>query len=312
MTTDILVLGLGELGTAVLKGLADVLPPSTTLTALIRPSTLNSSSPSTTQKLSFLQSHNITSLTGDIESLSPSSLADLFRPFTIVISCLGYTSSGTKIQEKITRAVLAARVPRFIPWQFGVDYDVIGKGSAQDLFDEQCDVRSLLRNREENPGTEWVIVSTGIFMSFLFEEFWGVVDVKEKKWVVRALGSWENKVTVTTPEDIGRLTARIVFEKPRVKNEVVFVAGDTISYAQLANIVEEITGSEVKRELWDVPSLKQGLAEDKDNSVKKYKVVFAEGRGCSWDMEKTFNFQKSIPVEDVKTWAKRNLLAKRG
>jgi hypothetical protein len=106
--------------------------------------------------------------------------------------------------------VLAARVARFIPWQFGVDYDVIGKGSAQDLFDEQCDVRSLLRNGEENGGTEWVIVSTGIFMSFLFEEFWGVVDVKEKKWVVRALGSWENKVTVTTPEDIGRLTARIV------------------------------------------------------------------------------------------------------
>jgi hypothetical protein len=83
-------------------------------------------------------------------------------------------------------------------------------------------------------------------------------------------------------------------------------------YAQLADIVEEITGSEVMRELWDVPSLKQGLAEDKDNSVKKYRVVFAEGRGCSWDMEKTFNIKKSIPVEDVKTWAKKNLLARRG
>ncbi|PQE04974.1 hypothetical protein CJF30_00004780 [Rutstroemia sp. NJR-2017a BBW] len=299
MTTDILVLGLGELGTAVLKGLADILPPSTTLTALIRPSTLNSSTPSTTQKLAFLQSHNITPLTGDIESLSSSSLTDLFRPFAIVISCLGYTSSGTKVQEKITRAVLSACVPRFIPWQFGVDYDVIGKGSAQDLFDEQYDVRSLLRNGEENPGTEWVI------------EFWGVAGVKEKQWVVRALGSWENKVTVTTPEDIGRLTARIVFEEPRIKNEVVFVAGDTISYAQLANIVEEITGSEVKRELWDVPSLKHGLAEDKENGVKKYRVVFAEGRGCSWDMGKTFNFQRSIPVEDLETWAKKNLLAKR-
>ncbi|KAM3075388.1 hypothetical protein ACMFMG_007172 [Clarireedia jacksonii] len=312
MTTDILVLGLGELGTAVLKGLADTLPPLTTLTALIRPSTLNYSSHSNAQKLSFLQSHNIAPLAGDIETLSQDALTDLFRPFTIVISCLGYTSSGTKIQEKITRAVLAACVARFIPWQFGVDYDVIGKGSAQDLFDEQCDVRSLLRNREENQGTEWVIVSTGIFMSFLFEEFWGVVDVKENKWVIRALGSWENKVTVTTPEDIGRLTARIVFEESRIKNEVVFVAGDTISYAQLVNVVEEITGSEVKRELWDVPTLKKELAEDKDNGVKKYRVVFAEGKGCSWDIGKTFNFRKGIPVEDVKTWAEKNLLAKRG
>jgi len=76
--------------------------------------------------------------------------------------------------------------------------------------------------------------------------------------------------------------------------------------------VEETIGSEVNRELWDVTSLKKALAEDKDNSVKKYRVVFAEGRGCNWDMEKTFNVKKRIPVEDVKTWAKKNLLAKRG
>jgi hypothetical protein len=83
-------------------------------------------------------------------------------------------------------------------------------------------------------------------------------------------------------------------------------------YAQLANIVEKITGSEVKRELWDVNSMKKALAEDKNNGVKKYRVVFAEGRGCSWDMQKTFNFKKRIPVEDVETWTKKNLLAKRG
>jgi len=54
-------------------------------------------------------------------------------------------------------------VKRYFPWQFGVDYDVIGRGSAQDLFDKQLDVRHLLRGQS---GTEWVVVSTGMFMSF--------------------------------------------------------------------------------------------------------------------------------------------------
>jgi len=65
-------------------------------------------------------------------------------------------------------------VKRYFPWQFGVDYDVIGRGSAQDLFDEQLDVRDLLRGQS---GTEWVVVSTGMFMSFLFEPWFGVVEV---------------------------------------------------------------------------------------------------------------------------------------
>jgi hypothetical protein len=43
-------------------------------------------------------------------------------------------ASGPGSQLKICRAVLEAGVERFFPWQFGVDYDVIGRGSAQTLF----------------------------------------------------------------------------------------------------------------------------------------------------------------------------------
>ncbi|MGF6660693.1 hypothetical protein QF000_002338 [Paraburkholderia atlantica] len=67
------------------------------------------------------------------------------------------------VQLKITQAALDAKVKRYFPWRFGVDYDIIGRGSAQVLFDEQLDVRDLLRAQT---GTEWVIVSTGMFTSF--------------------------------------------------------------------------------------------------------------------------------------------------
>jgi hypothetical protein len=207
--------------------------------------------------------------------------------------------------------VLEAGVKRFFPWQFGVDYDVVGRGSAQDLWDEQLDVRDLLRCQGQ---TEWVIVSTGLFMSFLFEPSFGIVELDEDKkgGTVRALGSWDNKVTVTTPEDIGKLTAMIVFEEPRSRNQVVYTAGETVTYARLAKIVDEVVGSGkgVRRQVWTVEALKKDLEEQRGRegeTMAKYRVAFAVGRGVSWDVERSWNWQKGVEVTDVESYAERIL-----
>jgi hypothetical protein len=193
-------------------------------------------------------------------------------------------------------------VNRYFPWQFGVDYDVIGRGSAQDLFDEQLDVRDLLRSQDR---TEWIIISTGMFTSFLFEPSFGVIDLAQN--IIHALGSWGNAVTVTTPKDIGDLTAEIVFAEPRIVNSVVYTAGDTVSYERLADIVESVLGRKLRRVEWSVPMLKNELAKDPNNPIKKYRVVFAEGRGVSWDIGKTFNAERAIKVMNVEQWARDNL-----
>ena len=138
--------------------------------------------------------------------------------FHTVISCTGFVG-GPGVQRKIARAALDGGVKRFVPWQFGVDYDAIGRGSPQDLFDEQLDVRDLLRAQQ---ATEWVIVSTGMFTSFLFEPAFGVVDLAANR--VNALGSLDTAVTLTTADDIGALTAEILFARPRIANQAVFVA----------------------------------------------------------------------------------------
>jgi len=41
-----------------------------------------------------------------------------------------------------------------------------------------------------------------------------------------------------------------------------------------------------------VPRLKDELAKDPDDPIKKYRVVFAEGKGLSWEVDKTFNAQQ--------------------
>ena len=300
--TPILVLDAGELGMIVLRGLAKrMASPDTTLTVLLRPSTINSDDPSKQQKLDELQSLGVKFLPGDLATDSIDDLSLLFRDFHTVICCTGFVA-GSGIQLKVTRAVLDAGLKRYFPWQFGVDYDIVGRGSAQDLFDEQLDVRDILRSQNR---TEWVIVSTGMFVSFLFEPSFGVVDLAQN--TVYALGSWDTAVTVTTSEDIGDLTAEIIFAKPRIANDVVYTAGDTVTYEQLADVVDSVLDRKVERVEWSVPMLKEELKQEPDNPIKKYRVVFAEGKGVAWSFAKTFNAQQDIKVLNVEQWAQKHL-----
>lgn len=291
---SILVLGAGELGMAVLRSLT--MYPDAAVTVLLRPSTINSPDLAKQRDLAAIRALGVDVLPGDLAAASPAELAGLLRPFDTVINCTGFVG-GKGTQLKITHAALDAQVKRYIPWQFGVDYDMCGRGTAQDLFDEQLDVRDLLRGQQE---TEWIIISTGMFTSFLFEPSFGVIDLAEN--TVHALGSFENAVTVTTAEDIGTLTAKIVFAKPRIKNQVVYTAGDTVTYARLADIVDAVLGRRVDRVEWSVAWLQSELAQDPDNALKKYRVVFADGKGVAWDKADTFNAQQGFETVDVERW----------
>ena len=147
-------------------------------------------------------------------------------------------------------------------------------------------------------------------MSFLFEPYWGVVEPEGEDVVVRALGGWENRVTVSTVEDIGLIAARIVCASEselETKDKIVYMAGETISYARLAEVLEIVLGKKARRELWSVDHLREELKKDPDNLVKKYRVVFAEGNGVSWDEEGTVNRTLGMQVTDVETWVRKIL-----
>ncbi len=128
--------------------------------------------------------------------------------------------------------------------------------------------------------------------------------------MVRALGGWENKVTVTTPEDIGRLTAMIVFAEPKVTDEIVFIAGETISYGELADIVDQTVGRKVRREVRMVDRLKEDLKRmqrdnDEGELVGRYRVVFAEGRGMSWDKSGAWNAERGVGMTGIREFAEK-------
>ncbi|KAI0447973.1 NAD(P)-binding protein [Xylaria telfairii] len=297
-TERILIIGAGELGTAMLEGLvghsAPASPPS--ITILLRASTIDTADADKRRANKYLRSLGASLTPGDIVHDSEEHLASIFARYDTLIVCSGFGfPSGTQL--RVARAVLLARVKRFFPWQWGIDYDVVGVASAQDLFDEQLEVRKLLRAQSE---VDWVIVSTGLFVSFIFVPEFGPVDLKAR--TLRALGSWDIRLSVTTPRDIGRVAAEIVYEPQDIHSRVVFVAGDTVSYGNVADLVEQRFGGQWNRELWDTQTLQQRLKANPGDGMVKYQNVFGAGKGVAWDLASTVNAQRGMEMQTVEDY----------
>lgn len=295
----LLVLGAGQLGMAVLSELAPRMARrQIPVTVVVSPTSVSGNDPRDAKLLADLDALGVDVIGFDLSS-DVSTLQALFERYDTVVNCTGFVV-GAGTQLRITRAVLAARVRRYFPWQFGVDYDVVGRGSGQPVFDEQYEVRQLLRGQHV---TEWIIVSTGMFTSFLFEPAFNVVDLQ--RGTVNGLGTWDTRVTVTTPADIGRLTTEILLAEPRISNEVVYVAGDTISYGELADVVERVTGRHVTRTLWTIEKLRADLQAAPDDVMARYRAAFARGDGMWWSKSKTFNARHRIETTDVEGYLRK-------
>ncbi|KAL1835731.1 hypothetical protein VTJ49DRAFT_6156 [Mycothermus thermophilus] len=316
--TSILLLGSGELGTAILHSLTahpSYNPAVTTkLSILRRPESLASGTQSSlpTPLGRGGRTVTITYEAADLAHDPIPTLAALFRTYDVVIHAGGFTAPrGTLL--RVAEAAVQAGVKRFFPWQFGADYEAIaaagGGGGVEhsghrELFGEMLAVRELLRRQE---WTKWTIVSTGLFMSFLFLRGFGVVDLEGRK--VRALGGWDTRVTVTEVEGIGRMVAEMVFnpgEEMAGRSGVVYVAGDTVSYRDVADIVEEVYGGGFEREVLDMERLKKRIEEEPGDVMPKYQHVFGAGVGVSWEKEKTANYQRGIKLMSLREYVEQN------
>jgi hypothetical protein len=50
-----------------------------------------------------------------------------------------------------------------------------------------------------------------------------------------------------SPDDIGALKAEIVFFEPRFRDEIVYLSGDTVTYDEVAGLLERVLGRPFKR-----------------------------------------------------------------
>lgn len=295
----VLILGAGELGMSVIRELLKLDDPGRSISVLLRPLQQDKQDALACQQREALVAWGINIIEADIAKASVEELSTIFSEFIQVVGCTGFVG-GRGTQLKITKAALSADIEHYIPWQFGIDYDVIGHGSGQEVFDEQFDVRSLLRAQSR---VKWTIVSTGMFTSFVFHPAFGLVNLDEAK--VHALGDWAHRLTVTSSHDIGRMTALIVMSYRAHTDEIVYLSGDTFTYSELADTVERVLNRPVQRVLWSIPELKAAVAEQPEDTMRKYRLAFARKDGVAWPKAETFNAKRNLATEDISTWLSR-------
>ncbi|CAI7648071.1 unnamed protein product, partial [Penicillium discolor] len=278
ISRSILVIGAGELGTYVLQALAHhPHRQDTTISVLLRESSINAKEPSKAERIESFPKLGITCTPSDLTLDSEEKLASIFTKFEVVICCTGYMAQSG-LQIKISKDILAAQVPYYIPWQFGMDYKAIGRESG--MFDEQLDVKGLLRSQNTS---RWLALATGFFTSVIFPPVGGLVDMENK--VVYGSENWDNRFVITTTKDIGRFTAEIVLGPERdvvFVNGPVYVAGDTASYRDVANAMEEVTGEKFTRKLFTRKEAQDDLRENLTVG-NICRSVFAQGKGFLFD-----------------------------
>jgi hypothetical protein len=309
--TQILLLGAGELGLALLSHITTL--PNISITLGIR----------SASKYTHLASPTTSLLELDLSSPSPTLVA-ILSEYNVVISATGYTSSPDSVLKLANEMLSAGKLRRsrgkgrlwYFPWQWGVDYDITGDvGGVMPLFGAQKGVRDLLRSCALSSNVAWTVISTGMFMSFLFEPFWGVVDRDESNGEesvvrVRCLRDWDHGVTVTDVRDIGRCLTRILRGDMEAVDSVLYVAGDTVTYSDLAATVERVSMRQVVREVWDEEHLRRELQEDPEDGIKKYRLAFA-GEGVRWEKEQTVNWKLGMDMMDVDRYARELFAVKK-
>ena len=104
------------------------------------------------------------------------------------------------------------------------------------------------------------------------------------------------------------LTADIVFAQPPIRDTVVYLAGDTISYRELADIVDRVRDTTVTRIEWSTDFLADQLRKDPEDTMRKYRAVFARTTGVAWPKALSYNAGRGIATLTAEQWACANLV----
>jgi len=194
--------------------------------ALVRPGT----AASRTQKLrdagvtiAEVEMSNIPSLTQTLEGAS-----------AVVSALQGLRGVMIDIQGALLNAAVAAKVPRFIPSDFSLDFTKTAPGSNRNL-----DLRREFHAKLDESGIKWTGIQNGGFMELLVS---GQLPLINDKWHrILYIGSADQKLDFTTVPDVAAYTAAVAAD-PNPTPKILRIAGDSFNSKDLAAIVSRVRG----------------------------------------------------------------------
>lgn len=259
---------------------------------LIRKETLETTDPVKAKLIEEYKSKNAKLIPGDVMKDSVEELAEKLKGYDVVISVLG--SNTPKLlsvgQKKLVEAAIQAGIKWFIPSEFGFDYANIPEIS---LFGDEYIAKIETRKTLKESKMKWTIVPCGMGMNFiLYPGTTAGIDFKNK--IITAPGSFDYKLTLTSLEDLAALLALIVLHPEETQNKTIYLAGDTVSWDDIAKICEKLSGSKFERKVVDIKQLREKLKEYKDffdlRRVACASTIIVSGqKGVWWDKNETWN-----------------------
>lgn len=171
----------------------------------------------------------------EVDLLDVTALTGILNGATTLVSALqGLRPVIIDVQSALLEASVAAKVQRFIPSDFSLDFTKCEPGSNRNL-----DLRREFHERLEKSGIQWTSVLNGAFMDLVTG---GMLPLVLDSWgKVVHFGDVNQKLDVTTVPDVAAYTAEVAAD-PNPTPKFLRIAGDTFNANDLTVILQKVRG----------------------------------------------------------------------
>ncbi|KAG4028809.1 hypothetical protein MFRU_019g00970 [Monilinia fructicola] len=155
---------------------------------------------------------------------------------TVVSALQGLRGVILGVQGRLLEASVAAKVQRFIPSDYSLDFTKCDPGTNRNL-----DLRREFHTKLDASGIKWTSVLNGAFMELLTT---GQIPVINDKWHrIMHFGSADQKLDYTTIPDTAAYTAAVAADSnPTPK--FLRIAGSSVNAKDLAAIATKVRGKQ--------------------------------------------------------------------
>ncbi|CEI62002.1 hypothetical protein FVEN_g3041 [Fusarium venenatum] len=173
-----------------------------------------------------------------VDITSVDSVKDAVTGQDAVVSTATTIASGG--QKVIIDAVIAARVPRFIPSEFGIPSrqnrdKKIGKILAAKVQNTDY----LIELSKQHDWFSWTGLSNGLFLDSNLKNPYSFIDIRNRKF--RVVDSGNEPYSTTSLSFIGKTVASILKKPEETANRYLNIAGVTTTQNEVLRIVEQVT-----------------------------------------------------------------------
>ncbi|KAJ8063907.1 hypothetical protein OCU04_007757 [Sclerotinia nivalis] len=155
---------------------------------------------------------------------------------TVVSSLQGLRDVILDVQGRLLEASVAAKVQRFIPSDYSLDFTKCEPGTNRNL-----DLRREFHAKLDASGIQWTTILNGAFMELLTT---GQLPVINDRWHrIMYFGSADQKLDYTIIPDVAAYTAAVAAD-PNPTPKFLRIAGSSLSAKDLAEIVTKVRGEQ--------------------------------------------------------------------